>query len=112
MHGGVLDRALLHLGDAARDGDHDAGTDEPALAVGLLDEVAEHRLGDLEVGDDTIRAAEHSLGLVADGENLGGAGLDGDDGGFAKHDPLVLDEDKSVGGAEIDADVTGEKSEE
>ena len=91
--------------------------------MGLLDEVAEHRLGDLEVGDDTIlegadrgdaagRAAEHSLGLVADGENLGGAGLDGDDGGFAKHDPLVLDEDKSVGGAEIDADVTGEKSEE
>ena len=50
--------------------------------VRLADEVAEHPLGRLEVGDDAVahrldrgdvagRAAEHLLGFVADGFDLG-----------------------------------------
>ena len=89
--------------------------------MSLLDEVAEHRLGDLEVGNDTILegadrrdvtggATEHPLGLVTDGENLGRTRLDRDDGGFAKDDSLVFNVNKGVGGSEIDADVAGEKS--
>ena len=55
-----------------------------AAVIGALDEVAEHRLGDLEVGDHAVlerphrvdrrrRAPEHLLGLGADGVDLAGA---------------------------------------
>ena len=50
----VLDGAPLHLGDAGGHADdHARMLPRPAL-VGLLDEVAEHRLGDFEVGDDAV----------------------------------------------------------
>jgi hypothetical protein len=73
--------------------------------VRLLDEVAEHRLGDLEVGDDAVlhradglddaarRAAEHLLGLAPDGEHLldaAGVLLHGDDRRLARDDALAL----------------------
>jgi hypothetical protein len=61
-----------------------------AVLVHLLDEVAEHLLGDVEVGDDAVleradrgdrarRAAEHPLRLDADRVHLAGALVDRDD---------------------------------
>ena len=72
----LLDRALLDAGDAGRDADDDARVRE-AVLVHLLDEVAEHLLGDVEVGDHAVleradrrdragRPAEHALRLDAD----------------------------------------------
>ena len=49
----LLDRALLDAGDARRDADDHARVRE-AVLVHLLDEVAEHLLGDVEVGDDAV----------------------------------------------------------
>ena len=100
--GALLDGALLDLGDAEGDADDDARLDQRAAVVRAGDEVAEHRLGDLEVGDDAVaqradrldvarRAAEHLLGLAPDGEDLvaaAGVALDGDDGGLARDNPL------------------------
>src|ERR687890_160658 len=74
---------------AGRDADHDARV-RPAVLVHLLDEVAEHLLRHVEVGDDAVlqradgldrarRAAEHPLGLDAHGMDLAGARVDGDD---------------------------------
>ena len=74
--GRLLHGPLLDAGDARRHADHHAGLD-PAAAVHLLDEVAEHLLADLEVGDDAVlqrpdgldvagRAADHPLGLEPD----------------------------------------------
>ena len=85
----LLDRALLDAGDAGRDADDDARMRE-AMLVHLLDEVAEHLLGDVEVGDDAVleradrldragRAAEHALRLDADGVHLARALVDRDD---------------------------------
>src|SRR5258708_7940857 len=54
VRGGFLHGALLDLGDAARNGDDDAGRHDLGIVVHLLDEVAEHRLGDVEVGDDAV----------------------------------------------------------
>ena len=65
--------------------------------VHLLDEVAQHLLADLEVGDDAVlqrpdgldvrrRAADHALGLGADGERAAVAGVDGDDRRLVEHD--------------------------
>ena len=52
--GAVLHGAALDLGDLRRHADDDARADEPLAAVRLLDEVAEHLLGGVEVGDDAV----------------------------------------------------------
>src|SRR3954451_17566638 len=85
---GLLDGPLLHPGHARGHADHDARV-RPAVLVHLLDEVAQHLLGDVEVGDHAVleradrgdrprRAAEHPLGLDADGVDLAGARVDRD----------------------------------
>ena len=89
----------------------------------LADEVLDHLLGDFEIGDDAVahrtdgfdvagRAAQHHLGVVADGEHLLLAALrnDGDDGRLVQHDAPALDVDERVGCAEIDRHVTGQHS--
>src|SRR3954468_13066573 len=76
----LLDRALLDAGHARGHADDDARV-RPAVLVHLLDEVAQHLLGHVEVGDHAVlqrpdgldragRAAEHPLGLDADGMHL------------------------------------------
>src|SRR3954467_1522663 len=85
---GLFDGALLHTGHAGRDADHHARV-RPAVLVDLLDEVAQHLLGHVEVGDHTVLqgpdgldraggAAEHPLGLDAHGMDLAGARVDRD----------------------------------
>ena len=49
----LLDRALLDAGHARGHADDDARVRE-AVLVHLLDEVAQHLLGDVEVGDDAV----------------------------------------------------------
>src|ERR1700742_1892140 len=101
---GLLDRALLDAGDAGRHADDDAGV-SPAVLVHLLDEVAQHLLGDLEVGDHPVlqrpnrrdragRASEHSLGLDPDGMDLAVARVNRDDARLGQHDatPAYVDE--------------------
>jgi hypothetical protein len=51
--GGLFDGAFLDAGNAGRDADDDARVRE-AVLVHLLDEVAEHLLGDVEVRDDAV----------------------------------------------------------
>ena len=77
----LLDGAALDRGGAGRHADDDQRAGEAAAVVHLADEVLDHLLGDFEVGDHAVahradgldvagRAAEHQLGLVADGEDL------------------------------------------
>src|SRR5690606_28739496 len=111
--GGVEHGALLDGGDAGGDGDDDAGAVEAGLAVHLADEVGEHRLGDLEVGDHAVLEgadggdgagglAQHLLGHpahgVAVGEDLVGALPDGDHGGLVQDDALAPDRNQGVAG--------------
>src|SRR3970040_1506955 len=78
---GLADGAALHFGAAVGDADDDAGPHEGARLVGLPDEVPEHRLGHLEIGDDTVldgadrhdvhrREEDHTLRLHPPGEDL------------------------------------------
>ncbi len=50
---GFLNRALLNAGHSGGDANHNARV-RPAVLMNLLDEVAEHLLRDLEVGDDAV----------------------------------------------------------
>src|SRR5205807_1655515 len=83
---GLLDGALLDSRDPRGHAHHHTRV-RPAVLMHLLDEVAEHLLGHVEVGDHAVleradgrdgprRAAEHALGLDADGVNFAGARVD------------------------------------
>ena len=123
LQGGVLHGALLDLRDVGRNGDDDLRAHEERAAVRLLDEVVEHPLRDLEVGDDAVlhgpdrddvagRAAEHLLGGAADGLDLVGDLVDGHDRGLADDDAAALREHEGVRRAEIDREVGREDREE
>ena len=123
MGGGVFDRALFDLGDAGRDGNHNARTNAKGVIVNLANEVTQHRLGDVEVGDDAVLhrtnssdvargAAQHLLRLVAYGADLTRNGIEGHHGRLAQHDTLILDVNEGIGGAEVYADVVGKVAEE
>jgi len=88
---------------------------EPVL-VHLLDEVAEHLLGDVEVRDHAVlqradradrpgRAAEHALGLEADRMHLAGALVDRDDRRLREHDAAPAHVHECVCGSEVDGHV-------
>ena len=122
----LLDGALLDAGDARRHADHDARMRE-AVLVHLLDEVPQHLLRDVEVGDHAVlerpdrrdragRAAEHPLRLDADRVHLARALVDRDHRGLGEHDAAAPHVDERVGGAEVHGHVAaaeaGEGAEE
>ena len=87
-----------------------------AVLVHLLDEVPEHLLGDVEVGDDAVlqrpdrrdrpgRPAEHALRLDSDRVHFSGALVDRDHRRLGEHDSAPADVDERVGGAEVDGHV-------
>src|SRR5690606_40356279 len=102
-------------GDLARDADDDPGTDDLAR-TDLLDEVAQHALGNLRIRDHTVlerahrldmvgRATEHLLSPVTCGDESLGASVDGDDGRLVQDDATAALIDDGVGGAEVDGEV-------
>ena len=111
----LLHRPLLDPRHARRDADDHARVRE-AVLVHLLDEVAEHLLRHVEVGDDAVlqradrgdrprRAAEHPLRLDAHRMHLARALVDRDDGRLGEHDAAPADVDEGVRGAEVDRHV-------
>ena len=104
---GFLDGPLLHTGHPRRNAHDDPGVGEAAV-IGPLDEVAEHRFGDLKVGDHAVlershrvdrrgRPSEHLLRLGTDGVHLARRGVDRDDRGLRDDDASAADVDERVG---------------
>ena len=117
----VLDGALFDFRDAAWHGDDHAWPHHSPAIVHLADKVPEHGFGHLEVRDHAVlkrtnghnvarSAAQHTFGLVADGEHFVRAVLNGNYGGFAEHDAVILDIDEGIGSPQIDADIVRKKS--
>src|SRR5690606_9448917 len=111
-----LDRTFLDLGDARGDGEHDAGTDAQRVAVHLSDEVTQHRLRHIEVGDHAIlhrpdcgdvarRAAEHAFRFLTDGTHFARGGIEGDDRRLPQYDAAVFQIHERVGRTKVDPDV-------
>ena len=89
----------------------------------LAEEIPQHRLAQLEIGDDPVaqrtddgdrvgRAAFHLLGQVAHraaaGEDLAGAVLHRDDRRLVEHQPFADQADQRVGRPQIDGQVATE----
>src|ERR1700728_1274939 len=100
---------------AATHASSDARVGEGAL-MNLLDDVSEHLLGPIEVGDHAVleradrgdRAggtAEHPLGLDADCVDLVRPRIDRDDAGLGQDDAAATHVDERVGGAEVDREI-------
>jgi hypothetical protein len=111
-HGTAFD-----AGDARGNADHHARTGEVAAAVHLENEVAQHSLGDLEVGDDAVlegangddvagRAPDHLLRLGPHREDASGGGVLGDHRRLVEHDAAASHVHQRVGRTEVDRHVT------
>ena len=103
---------LLDVGDPRRRAHDHARMCEAAL-LDLGEEVAEHLLGHLEVGDHAVAEGsnrgdrrggppDHPLRLVADGVDVSGRRVDGDDRGLGDENALPAHEDQRVRGSQID----------
>ena len=118
------DGPLFHRGDARRHADDDAGADQGAAVVHLADEVAQHGLGDLEIGDHPVLhgtdghdvaggAAQHHLGFPAHRQHPVAVPVPAilahrHHRGLAQDDTLAFDIDQGVGRAQVDGQVIGE----
>jgi hypothetical protein len=118
---GLLDRALLDPGDPAGDGDHDPRLGHMMPPVHLLDEVAQHPLGHVEVGyhavlerpdghDVARRPADHPFSLDADRHDLAVVRVQRHHGGLIEHDSAPTHVHERVGGAEVDRHVAAEEA--
>ena len=81
--------------------------------VRFLNEIIQHALGDLEVGNYAVlhgldrhnisgRAAQHLFGLFAHRFHLARVLIDGHDGRFVDHDTLAFREHEGIRCAQID----------
>src|SRR6266850_638781 len=119
LHGGVADGALLDLRDARRDADDDARPHERPTTVHLGNEVVQHLLGDVEVGDDAVLerpdgydvargAAEHRFRLVPHRQHRVIGLVDRDDGRLVEHDALAADVDQRVRRSQVHREIVRE----
>src|SRR5690606_11446386 len=117
---GLDDGAALDAGEARGHTDDSPRTSQIPPLVDLQDEVAEHPLGDLEVGDDAVlqrthgddvsrRATDHLLRFGTDREDATGIGVDRYDGRLVEYDPATPDVHQRVGGPEVDSHVTADE---
>ena len=121
----LKDSALLDRRDTGGNADDNTRTRSPRIALlgRLVDKVAKHGLGNIEVGDDAVlqgtnghdvagRTAEHALCLDADCQDALVVLVDSDNGGLADDDALAAHGDKRIGGAEVDGKIARIATEE
>ena len=89
--------------------------------VHLLNEIAQHLLGDVEIGDHAVLqrtnradvrrgSADHALGLGTDREDRAGHGVHGDDRGLVQDDAAAADVDKGVRRPQVHGHVPSEEA--
>ncbi len=118
--GGVLHGAPLDRRDLGGHADEHPGPEPGAnQLVGLADEVREHLLGGVEVGNHPVldrpdgtkmagTASEHLPGGAAHRLDNAAHGVEGNEGGLVQDDAASFGVDAGIGGAEIDSEIGSE----
>jgi hypothetical protein len=86
-----------------------------------LNKMAEHRLSNFKVCDDSILhwpnghdiargASQHAFGFFANGQDCGRACLNCDNGWFSQDYPAITHINQGISCAQVDADVVGEQA--
>ena len=114
VFGRVAHGADLDVSRSRRDADHhfDRGREEMPRTLDLLYHAAQHQFGGREIGDHAVfQGADRfdvGVGLLmhgarpfADGNQLAGVGVDGDDRRLVHHHAAVVD-DQGIGRTEVD----------
>jgi hypothetical protein len=86
----------------------------------FVDEVLQHFLGNLEIGNDAVfqgpdggnvawRSTQHTFGVSPDRSDcfLAIVDADGNNGGFIEHDATIADVNEGVGSSKIDRKIIG-----
>jgi hypothetical protein len=119
---GLLHRPLLDSGHPRGNADDDPRVGE-AAGVKRGDEVPQHLLGDLEVGDHAVfqrpdrgdragRAAEHPLCFDADGVDVAAERIDRDHRGLREDNSAPSHIDERVGGSQVDGHVAAAEADQ
>ena len=116
MGGAVFDGALFNLGDAARDRDDDPRFDAVTAVVHLADEIAQHRLGHFEIGDDAVLhgangldvtwcATQHPFRLFTYRQDMARPRLDRHHAGLSQNNAAITHVHQRVRGSQIDTNI-------
>jgi hypothetical protein len=122
LAGGVFHGAALDFGDARRHPHDHARVRKPALRLDLADEMPQHGLGDVEVGDDAVAQGAHGrdarrsppyhpLGVLPHRQDFIGDGVHGHHRGLAQQDAPPADVHQGIGRAQVNAQVRREAGE-
>ena len=117
---GLLHRALLNAGDPARHGDHQPRLGQMGAPVHLLDEISQHPLGHVEVGDHAVLerahrhdvargAADHAFSLGAHRDDLPVVRIERDHRRLVQHDATSTHVDQRVRSTEVNRHITAEE---
>lgn len=120
-HGALPNRSLLDFGNARRNRNDDTRPHHSLAVMNPGNEVAQHRLCDLEIGDDSIlyrtnrndmsgSAAQHFLGRLADGPHLVGPPAvlrNRDHARFRDDDPTTFHVNQRIRRTQINGEVAG-----
>ena len=116
---GVAHGAPFDAGHSGRNADHHLGSHQREATAALVDEVAQHLLGDDVVGDHAVAhraddfdrlarlATEHVARFEPDRFDFAVFSGDRDDGRLVDDDAAPAHKDEDVGRPEIDADLFG-----
>ena len=123
-HGGIEHGALLDLRHTTGDTNDNAraGYGHQRLLVGLANEILQHGLGDLKLGDNAIaqgangddvgrRSPDHLARFCTDSQRPAASLLNRHPGRLVDHDAATAHAYQGVGGSQVNADVEGEKAE-
>ena len=116
LDAGVHHGTLLYLGDAGGHTDNDPRLEHLEAAGDLVNELLQHPLRHVIVGDDALTqgtnghdvaggTAQHGLGLGAHLQQAAGILVDGHHRRLVQHDALTLDIYQNGSGTQIDTDI-------
>src|SRR6185295_6164432 len=103
--------------------DHDPRMHQHLTAMRLVNEVVQHALGDLEVGDHAVLhgpdgddvarcTTQHILRFLTNRFDFAVCFVNGDDGWLVHYDAFAFGKDQSICGAEVDGEIGRKQAKE